>query len=661
MFSRRVLIIVFLLNVFSLRAQNSAIQDSVITLYYRLTNLHDSIKLDSLHLFANKLKGLRFYPEGVGTLLDKGSVRDYYLYQVKELNRNKIDKYLDIVSIKRSQNVFEPIIDEIFIDDFVSLKKVKPLRRFRKVIHGGSWDENLDDIGFFRENGLKDTATLLIWTGLKYFDYENHRKAKHYFEQAIEAATHHADHKALCVASSYLSALYYEESEYLQALPFANKALQLSKNLGDTAREAAMYNNIGEVLYKMKRFKESSLMFDQALNAYQKIPGKKREPMQWVKLGKSKLALKEYAHAQNCFITAIDKGNMIREQKAVRDAFYYRSIAFRSQGNLEKSMDSYRTFVILKDSLFAEELDVFVRDRENYWQSLIGREITKKEYQGIVNKMNTIELDRTKTFVIILLSMSAVLLLIITLGYKAYTSNRRANQYMQDLNQTRNKFFSIVSHDLRGPLTGFIQLLTPLQKHFDLLSKEQILEHTHEMNLLAGKTLFLLDNLLKWANLQRGFIKPVFEKFSLDEIINFNIDLYGNIAKTKNLNLSYSSSKELFVLADRNMVDAIIRNLLNNAVKFTPEGGFIKLSGHIVGDYVQVVVADNGIGIASSDISSIFDFEKCAIRETNVSEKGSGLGLLLVREFVEMNNGKIWAESPGLGLGSTFKFTLRAG
>jgi len=639
--------------------QNTTFQDSISILYKQLNRQHDSVKLDSLHVIALKIKDWQFFQEAVSSLFDRTWIRVNYCYQAKELNSNKINKYLDIVAISRSQSVFEPIIDEIYFEDYISLSKVKPLRRYRKVIHGGSWDENITDIGFFRENNLKDTATLLLWTGLKYYDYENHRKAKHYFEQAIKAATTHSDLKVLCAASSYYSAFLYEIGDYLQALPYASKTLQLSKSLGDTLREAAIYNNLGEILYKLKMYQESNVMFCKALYAYQKLPGIKREAIQMVKLGKSNLALKEYLQAQNCFNNAIVKGKEINDYKVVRDAYYYKSLANRNQGNIGEALYNYQEFVHFKDSLFTEELDLFVKERENYWQNLIGREISKKEYQGIVNKMNTIELNRTRTLTIVLISMSGLLLLLMVLGYRAYSNNKRANRYLHELNQTRNKFFSIVSHDLRGPLTGFVQLLTPLQRQSNRLSKEQILEHTKELNLLAGKTLLLLDNLLKWANLQRGYLNPVFERFAVSEIINFNVDLYCNIAKAKNINLVYSPKETLFVYADKNMVDTIIRNLLNNAIKFTPEGGFVWLSGCVVGEFVEIKVTDNGIGIPANDIKKIFDFEHNIIQKKNTAEKGSGLGLLLAREFVEKNKGKIWVESQGQGMGSTFTFTLR--
>jgi signal transduction histidine kinase len=179
------------------------------------------------------------------------------------------------------------------------------------------------------------------------------------------------------------------------------------------------------------------------------------------------------------------------------------------------------------------------------------------------------------------------------------------------------------------------------------------------MNTLAGKTLFMLDNILKWANLQRGFLKPNPERFLLDEVILFNIDLYSSIAKNRNIDISYSSNANIFVYADRNMVDATIRNLLNNAIKFTGQNGIISINHRIYDEFVEVQISDTGVGIDADKIKTLLSFESNSKKSSGSDKDGSGLGLVLAREFIEKNGGAMWVHSAGLGKGSTFYFTLK--
>lgn len=229
---------------------------------------------------------------------------------------------------------------------------------------------------------------------------------------------------------------------------------------------------------------------------------------------------------------------------------------------------------------------------------------------------------------------------------------------LSQLNDTKDKFFSIIAHDLRGPvgsLHSIIELLTDSNMSFSINEAQSIL-------LLLKKntkiTYQLLENLLTWARSQREEIVFNPLKQNLCNIIQSNIDLYSSIAENKKITLKSELVSELYVFFDYDMIYTVIRNLINNAIKYTDANGSIIISAKETEKFIEVSVKDTGIGIDDSTIDKLFRIDiKVISKEALDGEKGSGLGLILCKEFIEKHGGKIWVKSE-LGKGSEFKFTL---
>jgi signal transduction histidine kinase len=224
-------------------------------------------------------------------------------------------------------------------------------------------------------------------------------------------------------------------------------------------------------------------------------------------------------------------------------------------------------------------------------------------------------------------------------------------------NLVKDKLFSIISHDLRSPLNSLRGLL-------DLTNKEGI---THEeLQLLLPSirhnlngSLQLLDNLLNWASSQMKGVKIKTERFKLAPVVEENLSLYKTIAKNKNIKLINHINHQAEVFADANITKLIIRNLVSNGIKFTPSGGTVEISASLQGEELEICVADTGVGIPSDFKERIFQIDINRTTRGTDNEKGTGIGLLLVKEFVERNGGKLWVESEK-NKGSKFKFTLPA-
>ena len=224
-------------------------------------------------------------------------------------------------------------------------------------------------------------------------------------------------------------------------------------------------------------------------------------------------------------------------------------------------------------------------------------------------------------------------------------------------NASKDKFFSIIAHDLKNPFNGIIGLTSLLVDDFDSFSVEEQKEFIQDIKTTAENTFRLLQNLLEWSQTQTGKIHFEPTQFMLSSITTEIVDLVKTSAGNKNIRVDTDIPIDLRVFADVNMINTVIRNLLLNAVKFTKRGGKILLSARHVDHVVEISVADNGIGINPENFKKLFCIDCTVLSYGTEGEQGTGLGLILCKEFVEKNSGKIRVESE-VGVGSTFTITL---
>jgi len=233
------------------------------------------------------------------------------------------------------------------------------------------------------------------------------------------------------------------------------------------------------------------------------------------------------------------------------------------------------------------------------------------------------------------------------------------NDQLKDLNTTKNKLFSIIAHDLRGPFNVILGFQNILITDYNNCTEEERIDMVKKTYSAAQKVFYLVDNLLNWARIQNSSIqyKPVL--FDVKEMITPRMDLYLNIAEAKGISFENLLPDGLIAFADIDLLETILRNLINNAVKFTPVGGSIQVKASHQDHLIQFSVTDSGIGMTREKIETLFIPENTQSSSGTNGEKGSGLGLLLCKEFVEKHNGSITVESQP-GMGSTFIFTIPA-
>ncbi len=249
----------------------------------------------------------------------------------------------------------------------------------------------------------------------------------------------------------------------------------------------------------------------------------------------------------------------------------------------------------------------------------------------------------------------------ITERIRAEQEIKKRSEELVKINAEKDKFFSIIAHDLKSPFNGFIGLTELMATSDEEYSKAELLQFNKALNNSATNLYKLIENLLEWAQMQRGMISFTPQKQNISEMVFQNIILINEKALQKGITIIDEMPSGESVTADGKMLDAILRNLLSNAVKFTKRDGRVIIKSKRTGDgTLEICVKDTGVGISEKDIKNLFKVEEKVSSPGTEGESSSGLGLLLCKEFVEKHSGRIWVESKE-NVGSTFFFTLPEG
>lgn len=238
--------------------------------------------------------------------------------------------------------------------------------------------------------------------------------------------------------------------------------------------------------------------------------------------------------------------------------------------------------------------------------------------------------------------------------------NARLYSLEKKLNADKDRFFSVVAHDLRGPFNPLLGLAKLLSQRAEVAPRDEVEELASGIHRSAQNVFALLENLLEWSRLQRGRLEYEPDNLPLWQIVEKNFELLEENAANKNITLRHEVNPSVFVYADQNMLNTVVRNLLSNALKFTPQGGEVSISARPSlknPELLEVAVADTGVGITPENQEKLFRLDVSHTSRGTAKETGSGLGLIICQEMVEYNKGRIWIESEP-GVGTTVKFTV---
>lgn len=315
----------------------------------------------------------------------------------------------------------------------------------------------------------------------------------------------------------------------------------------------------------------------------------------------------------------------------------------------------HQQYVALKDSISNDEIYTQIENLESAF------ELAKKQAEV---DLLTIQQKNQRIIIITAIIIAAILTILALVTFSYYKSKARVNAVLESqkksletLNQTKDRFFSIISHDLRGPINSFHGVSNLIKFFVETKNPEELLEVADDIDQSVDRLTNLLDNLLSWAMQQQGHFPNVPEKLSLNEMSKELVETLDNMARGKQIELAARIDEQIYLWADRNTTMTILRNLVNNGLKFTEPGGKVGLTAIQEDGYALIRVYDTGVGMPTEKLKKLWGLPEQKSTYGTAGERGLGLGLQLVYEFIEMNQGKVEVES-NEGIGSTFTVWL---
>jgi signal transduction histidine kinase len=497
----------------------------------------------------------------------------------------------------------------------------------------------------------------------------NSDEAFEYYSQAL-ALKEVELYPSLHARILYNLAVAYElTSQYSKALNYHKQALALRRKMKDRVREAFLLNEIGEVYERMNNDERALANFKAALEVYRSIDNKVGLADSYNNVG----AL--YLHQQNArqalanLELALEAGRASQSNLPVRRCYELLSLAYEAFGDYKKALENKNLYVEVNDFITKEANAQSLIEMQN--RSVIegeAKKVEKLEFIRAQREREIAEQKRIQIFLFITIGLGGIVVLLV---WYMYLTKRRSNKQLktnnetiaaqnielQNLNATKDKFFSIIGHDLKGPLNSLTSFSNLLINYFDSLSKDEIQALAKDLDKSLKNLYSLLNNLLEWARSQTGNIDFAAEAFDISDVLNENSELLTTQATTKQITILHEKASPLEVYAHKQSITTVVRNLISNAIKFTPPGGAIRLTATKMNTEVVVSITDNGVGMNQSVIDKLFRIDTKHSTIGTANEKGTGLGLILCKDFIEKNGGRIWVTSDE-GKGSVFYFTL---
>lgn len=469
-------------------------------------------------------------------------------------------------------------------------------------------------------------------------------------------------------SSVSLGAVYNAQKKHDSAMYYFNQALASAIAMNAEIVLHVCYNNIAQEFLEQQKYDSAMSYFSKALAVSQKFGDVEGIAVSTTGLGHVYLDTKKYAQAITFLQQGLDLAISIGEKHQAYLSCELLAEAYEKNNNPEQANLYLKKFILYKDSLFNDETNLKAEQYE------FAHTLEKKQKEiELLEKNKSIQDEKSNLQQIIgigLVVIIALLILFMLIQYVNVIKERKSKnvileqkheietqaENLKELNDFKDITFSVLSHDLRAPLASLTQVVDMLDHNLMTPAEFSAVRIDASSRL---KTLnILLENILQWAkNHIKGPVKPNVSRIKILSLVDQNFALFMHAARQKNIMLSHSVNPNLHVNADINHLDIILRNMLSNAIKFTGNGGKILVEAAIVGNTINISVTDSGIGMDEHALNKLFTYSTNHENYGTGGERGTGIGLILCKEFAELNGGSIKASST-VGAGSTFTVVL---
>ena len=543
----------------------------------------------------------------------------------------------------------------------------------------------------------KMTSFALNNIGMILQEEGEYAKAMNNFEQALVIMKAQNDKVECAKIINSIGKLYTDLHKYPEALVNYQKVFDLIKNTSEQKLLLWVLNDIGEVYGQIHQPSKALDYFSQALHIARTINNPVGLARIYNNMGRVYLAQRNYVASGNSFHQALAFAQAAKAHDQVMAIWLNLSGLHEQKGDYQQALQYYKRYKKMNDTIYSEsKMKNIINLQTRYETESKEKKIELLRKNAELNHLRISRQNALRNLLLVLLLAVVVISIII---YSRLQLRKRANhelaaknkeielktaelaemmlhlqqtnakleeqkaeiqqqvEIIREANNTKDRFFSIIAHDLKSPFNSILGFGTLLVEQIQEKNYEGIEEYALHMQNSSQRAFDLLKNLLDWSRSQTGRMEFTPEEIQITSLINEVIELSCDIAREKSITILAPPHLTQPVLADRAMLSTILRNLIVNAIKFTKQGGRIVIQSEARIDQLEVTITDTGVGITKENLDKLFRIEESFSTIGTQKEKGTGLGLILCKEFVEKHGGQIWAESE-VGKGSVFHFTL---
>lgn len=490
-------------------------------------------------------------------------------------------------------------------------------------------------------------ARTLMQTGVVYFFQNEWDKAHYFYQLALNAAQKLKNKEGISIAYNNIANIYQKQQLPQQAAEYYGKALKIQRELADSASICNCLMNIATNNLEQNQLHAVSAPLNEAMDIAIKIGDNEIIALSYMHLGVLNSITGEKEKANDMFKKA-EKLSLETGYDRVRQEVLLTAGDFhRQSGDYKLAYEYLIKLQNLTDTLMNQEMLAKTQEFEIRYKS------RESEAELLLYKQKLKIVHQQQIFLSVILILLMILVVTLIINRKR---SRLRNKTLKELNETKDKLFSIISHDLKSPAIAQKVAIDAMIKHADKYDAET-LGLLSAFSNAAESQLSLLQNLLNWANLQTGKMTYNPLPFNLSETIHKNLELYAISAKNKGIQFITDLPEKCMVHADRQMINTVFRNLFDNAVKFSKPDDIIRVVVSRDDSFTRVSIIDQGIGMPQEKINELQMDGKTTSDEGTYGEKGSGLGLIICNELLERNNSRLEIQS-NPDKGTIFSFNL---
>ena len=606
----------------------------------------NNLRADSLKAVLHDLRPAQKLP----VLIELGKT---YLDSAKFYHETKVylDEALSIIEKGKNDSLKIAVFNYYGLTEFYNDNYEQAVLRF---FSGITMAEQIHD--------QAQLSKLYNNLGMTFDEIQDYENAVFYYKKSLAIDSISGNEKGM--GMSYLNlAISFQNLEKLDSAYLLNmKAMEILEKHEDSISLINIINNLGTVEYDRKNYEESLEYYIRAQQLYQEINDEEGIATVLNNIGLVYLDKKQYDEALPKLKAALKIARELQITDFIGDIYSNLSMYYEKKGDYKNAFFYYNLYHTVYDSILGKSKNNSIRKIEAQYR------LDKKQMEIVsLQQRNTdqeksINMNRSIQFYLYII-IFLVLVLLFT-GYYLFRKERKLSKELQQKtkelkrsNQAKDKFFSIIAHDLKNPFNALISYTSLLKTDIERFTKSELSQILNDLNNATERGFNLLENLLYWTRSQTNRIKIYKTLFNLHEVVEDIKSLAESNLEEKSQELKIEMDKELKIYADKDMVATVIRNLVFNSIKFSNPETVVIIEAEKLNQKVQISVIDQGIGIAPENHMRIFNYEDHVSTNGTKGEIGSGLGLVICREFVENNGGMIWVESQK-GEGATFRFTI---